>query len=40
MDVVPDDVGKIKEVLCRWSDIDKVDLILTLGDHLDLDSLS
>lgn len=30
-DVVPDDVGKIKEVLRRWSDIDKMDLILTLG---------
>ncbi|KAK9734658.1 hypothetical protein RND81_04G155200 [Saponaria officinalis] len=29
--VVPDDVPKIKEVLQRWSDVDKVDLILTLG---------
>ncbi|KAF6166597.1 hypothetical protein GIB67_005459 [Kingdonia uniflora] len=29
--VVPDEVGKIKDVLRRWSDIDKVDLILTLG---------
>ncbi|GLT48396.1 hypothetical protein SLA2020_220260 [Shorea laevis] len=29
--VVPDDVGKIKDVLQRWSDIDKMDLILTLG---------
>ncbi|XP_071723301.1 molybdopterin biosynthesis protein CNX1-like [Rutidosis leptorrhynchoides] len=29
--VVPDDVGKIKDVLQRWSDIDEVDLILTLG---------
>ncbi|XP_040949311.1 molybdopterin biosynthesis protein CNX1 isoform X5 [Gossypium hirsutum] len=29
--VVSDDVGKIKEVLQRWSDIDKLDLILTLG---------
>ncbi|KAG4198271.1 hypothetical protein ERO13_A05G076000v2 [Gossypium hirsutum] len=29
--VVSDDVGKIKEVLRRWSDIDKLDLILTLG---------
>lgn len=29
--VVPDDVGKIKDVLQRWSDVDKVDLILTLG---------
>ncbi|KAL7202896.1 hypothetical protein ACSBR1_034367 [Camellia fascicularis] len=29
--VVPDDVPKIKDVLQRWSDVDKVDLILTLG---------
>ncbi|KAE8656717.1 Molybdopterin biosynthesis protein CNX1 [Hibiscus syriacus] len=29
--VVSDDVGKIKEVLQRWSDTDKMDLILTLG---------
>ncbi|KAK9280583.1 hypothetical protein L1049_014277 [Liquidambar formosana] len=29
--VVPDDVPKIKDVLQRWSDIDKIDLILTLG---------
>ncbi|KAL6978016.1 calnexin Cnx1 [Sarracenia purpurea var. burkii] len=29
--VVPDEVPKIKEVLQRWSDVDKVDLILTLG---------
>ncbi|KAF5447377.1 hypothetical protein F2P56_032932 [Juglans regia] len=29
--VVPDDVSKIKDVLLRWSDIDKMDLILTLG---------
>ncbi|KAF3455238.1 hypothetical protein FNV43_RR05686 [Rhamnella rubrinervis] len=29
--VVPDDVSKIKNVLQRWSDIDKMDLILTLG---------
>ncbi|XP_021277813.1 molybdopterin biosynthesis protein CNX1 isoform X2 [Herrania umbratica] len=29
--VVSDDVGKIKDVLQRWSDIDKMDLILTLG---------
>lgn len=28
---VPDDVSKIKNVLQRWSDIDKMDLILTLG---------
>ncbi|CAN1265940.1 Molybdopterin biosynthesis protein CNX1 [Linum perenne] len=29
--VVPDDVNKIKDVLLKWSDIEKVDLILTLG---------
>ncbi|XVF69338.1 hypothetical protein PTKIN_Ptkin11bG0072500 [Pterospermum kingtungense] len=29
--VVSDDVGKIKEVLQRWCDMDKMDLILTLG---------
>ncbi|XP_074556443.1 molybdopterin biosynthesis protein CNX1 isoform X1 [Curcuma longa] len=29
--VVPDDVDKIKDVLIRWSDIDNIDLILTLG---------
>ncbi|KAF5205184.1 Molybdopterin biosynthesis protein cnx1 [Thalictrum thalictroides] len=29
--VVPDEVEKIKDVLKKWSDIDKVDLILTLG---------
>eukprot|EP00257_Ricinus_communis_P025126 XP_025012540.1 molybdopterin biosynthesis protein CNX1 isoform X1 [Ricinus communis] len=29
--VVPDDVSKIKDVLQRWSDIDGMDLILTLG---------
>ncbi|KAJ8750128.1 hypothetical protein K2173_014043 [Erythroxylum novogranatense] len=28
--VVPDDVSKIKEVLQRWSDVDSMDLILTL----------
>ncbi|PIA39965.1 hypothetical protein AQUCO_02600425v1 [Aquilegia coerulea] len=32
--VVPDEVEKIKDVLQRWSDIDKVDLILTLGEKL------
>ncbi|KAJ9178477.1 hypothetical protein P3X46_010356 [Hevea brasiliensis] len=31
MAVVADDVIKIKDVLQRWSDIDKMDLILTLG---------
>ncbi|KAL5830693.1 hypothetical protein ACOSQ3_016110 [Xanthoceras sorbifolium] len=30
-DVVPDDVAKIKDVLQRWSDVDKMNLILTLG---------
>ncbi|XP_051142410.1 molybdopterin biosynthesis protein CNX1 [Andrographis paniculata] len=30
-EVVPDDIPKIKEVLERWSDVDKIDLILTLG---------
>lgn len=30
--VVPDEVDKIKDVLQKWSDVDKVDLILTLGD--------
>lgn len=29
--VVPDEIPKIKESLERLSDIDKVDLILTLG---------
>ncbi|KAL1558303.1 calnexin Cnx1 [Salvia divinorum] len=29
--VVPDEIPKIKESLERWSDIDKMDLILTLG---------
>lgn len=29
--VVPDDIPKIKELLERWSDIDEMDLILTLG---------
>ncbi|XP_065030853.1 molybdopterin biosynthesis protein CNX1-like isoform X1 [Musa acuminata AAA Group] len=29
--VVPDEVDKIKNTLLKWSDIDKVDLILTLG---------
>lgn len=28
---VPDEVSKIKDVLQHWSDITKVDLILTLG---------
>ncbi|XP_010926610.2 molybdopterin biosynthesis protein CNX1 isoform X1 [Elaeis guineensis] len=29
--VVPDEVDKIQDVLQKWSDVDKVDLILTLG---------
>ncbi|GAB2274490.1 calnexin Cnx1 [Dionaea muscipula] len=28
--VVPDDTGKIKDILRRWSDVDKIDLIITL----------
>lgn len=32
--VVPDDIPKIKESLERWSDIDEIDLILTLGELL------
>lgn len=30
--VVPDEVDKIKDILVQWSDIDGVNLILTLGD--------
>ncbi|KAK2641092.1 hypothetical protein Ddye_022855 [Dipteronia dyeriana] len=30
-DVVPDDVAKIKDVLQRWSDVDQMNLIITLG---------
>ena len=29
--VVPDEVDKIQDCLKKWRDIDKVDLILTLG---------
>lgn len=29
--VVPDEVEKIKEALKDWSDVDRIDLILTLG---------
>lgn len=29
--VVPDEIPRIKELLERWSDVDKMDLILTLG---------
>lgn len=32
-EVVPDEIPKIKELLERWSDIDKMDLILTLGKY-------
>lgn len=34
--VVPDEIPKIKELLERWSDIDKMDLILTLGENSDI----
>lgn len=29
--VVPDEIQNIKEILQRWSDVDKMDLVLTLG---------
>ncbi|KAM7522773.1 hypothetical protein LguiA_012675 [Lonicera macranthoides] len=29
--VVPDDVSQIKDILRKWSDVDQMDLILTLG---------
>ncbi|XP_024965105.1 molybdopterin biosynthesis protein CNX1-like [Cynara cardunculus var. scolymus] len=29
--VVPDEIENIKEILQRWSDVDKMDLVLTLG---------
>lgn len=29
--VVPDEVEKIKDALKNWSDVDRIDLILTLG---------
>lgn len=32
--VVPDDVEKIKNILVKWSDIDRVSLILTLGENV------
>lgn len=32
--VVPDDVSKIKAVVQKWSDTDRMDLILTLGEVL------
>ncbi|GAB2214818.1 hypothetical protein Droror1_Dr00019182 [Drosera rotundifolia] len=31
MAVVPDETSKIKDILRRWSDVEKMDLILTLG---------
>lgn len=34
--VVPDEIPKIKELLERWSDSDKMDLILTLGKYFDI----
>lgn len=29
--VVPDEVERIKDILQKWSDVDEIDLILTLG---------
>lgn len=29
--VVPDEVAKIQNILRRWSDIERMDLIITLG---------
>jgi len=29
--VVPDNVAKIQDILRRWSDIEQMDLIITLG---------
>ena len=29
--VVPDEVAQIQNVLRRWSDIEKMDLVITLG---------
>lgn len=37
--VVPDEVDKIKEILVKWSDIDRVNLILTLGENFILKKL-
>lgn len=31
--VVPDEVAEIKNILQRWSDVGKMDLILTLGKY-------
>ena len=38
--VAPDDVAKIQDILRRWSDIEHVDLILTLGTFLSNSSVS
>lgn len=38
--VVPDDVVAIQQVLKRWSDVDHLNLILTTGSSLTLNSLS
>lgn len=37
--VVPDEVSKIQDILRKWCDLDKVDLILTLGTLVDLSGL-
>ena len=34
--VVPDDLSKIKEILQKMSDVDRMDLILNLGEFLTL----
>lgn len=34
--VVPDDVTQIKDILRKWSDVDEMDLILTLGKVFEL----
>lgn len=36
--VVPDEVDKIKGILVQWSDIDHVNLILTLGNMISYSS--
>lgn len=37
--VVPDEVDKIKGILVQWSDVDHVNLILTLGNMISFFSL-
>ena len=32
--IVPDDIDEIKNVLCNWSDIQKLALVLTTGQNL------